>query len=150
MASSDGQLKLLLKIEQDKEAHSANELKSAQSYLVSNQGKLKDVEAYKLEYLSKLQAMGDQGVIGSSYQHYQRFIVQLERGIEQQLEVIKTAQMVVEQRKQQWLAQQKKVRSVQLLLDKRQKEHEFKLAKQEQAIADDFALQKFIRAKLVS
>jgi hypothetical protein len=37
-----------------------------------------------------------------------------------------------------------------LLLDKRQKEHEFKLAKQEQAIADDFALQKFIRAKLVS
>jgi flagellar FliJ protein len=58
--------------------------------------------------------------------------------------------MVVEQCKQQWLVQQKKVRSVQLLLDKRQKEHEFKLAKQEQALADDFALQKFIRAKLVS
>lgn len=145
MAKENAQLELLLKIQSDKEQELARDLQSAQSYLTSCEQKLKEVLAYKLDYLKRMQDMGTKGVGGSSYQHYQRFIVQLEEGIKKQYDVIEMAKEVVEQRRNTWLEQQKSVKAVELLLDKKRMKQQAVKDKQEQSMIDEFATQKFIR-----
>jgi flagellar protein FliJ len=148
MAKEDNQLNVLKRIEVSKEQEAALALQSANSFLMGNQSKLKDVERYKIEYLKKLQEKGMNGVTGDSYAHYQRFIVQLEQGIEAQSRVVDTAKQVVEQRKNDWLAQKNKVTAVQTLLTKKQSERQARLEKQEQNQQDEFASQLYIRNQL--
>ncbi len=145
MAKENAQLELLLKIESDKEQELARDMQSAQSYLASCEQKLKEVLSYKLDYLKRMQDMGVKGVEGSSYQHYQRFIVQLEDGIKKQYEVISMAKEVVEQRRTTWLEQQKSVKAVELVLERKRLKQQAIKDKQEQVMADEFATQKFIR-----
>lgn len=148
MAKENAQLELLLKIESDKEQELARDMQSAQSYLNSCEHKLKEVLAYKLDYLKRMQDMGTKGVGGSSYQHYQRFIVQLEDGIKKQYEVIDMAKDVVAQRRNSWLEQQRSVKAVELLLEKKRQKQQAIRDKHEQTIADEFATQKFIRNRI--
>lgn len=148
MAKENAQLELLLKIQSDKERDLARDLQSAQSYLSSCEQKLKEVLAYKLDYLKRMQDMGTKGVGGSNYQHYQRFIVQLEEGIKKQYDVIDMAKEVVEQRRSTWLEQQKSVKAVELLLEKKRLKQQIVKDKQEQTMIDEFATQKFIRNRI--
>ena len=148
MAAANKQLELLLQIETEKQDKFAQELQAAQSYLNANQKKLKDVEGYKLEYLKKMQHMGSTGVIGGNYQHYQRFIVQLEEGIKKQLEVINIAKEVLQQRKTTWLQQHQSVKAVEMILDKKRLKQQKVIDKSEQQEIDEFATQKFIRARI--
>jgi len=148
MAKENAQLELLLKIESDKEQDLARDLQSAQSYLAACEQKLKEVLSYKLDYLKRMQEMGGAGIGGSSYQHYQRFIVQLEEGIKKQYEVIDMAKEVVKQRRTSWLEQQKSVKAVELILEKKRLKQQAIRDKQEQSIADEFATQKFIRSRI--
>lgn len=148
MAKANAQLELLLKIESDKEEELARDLQSAQSYLNGCEQKLKEVLSYKLEYLKKMQDMATKGVKGTSYQHYQRFILQLEEGIKKQYDVIDMAKEVVEQRRTTWLEKQKSVKAIELILEKKRLQQQAIKAKQEQVIADEFATQKFIRNRI--
>ena len=150
MAKENAQLELLLKIESDKEQDLARDLQSAQSYLTACEQKLKEGLSYKLEYLKRMQDMATKGVGGSSYQHYQRFILQLEEGIKKQYEVIDMAKEVVEQRRTAWLEQQKSVKAVELVLEKKRLKQQAIRNKQEQTISDEFATQKFIRNRMAS
>ncbi|QTH63767.1 flagellar export protein FliJ [Psychrosphaera ytuae] len=148
MAKEDSQLLVLKRIEKEKEQKAAMDLQSAQSFLQANQAKLKEVQSYKLDYLKRMQQMGSSGMGGGSYQHYQRFIVQLDQGILAQTNVVSTAKEVVEQRRQEWLMQTNKVKAVDTLLDKKAQARQAKLDKYEQNQADEFAAQKYIRSQL--
>ena len=146
--NNNKQLELLLRLEKEKEEKFATELQSAQSFLAANQQKLKEVQSYKLEYLKKMQLQGVQGVIGGNYQHFKRFIVQLETGIKKQYEVIDMAKEVLEQRRATWLTQQQKVKAVELVLEKKRIKQQKVIEKAEQAESDEFATQKFIRNRM--
>jgi len=149
MAKVNKQLELLLKIESEKEQKFATELQSAQSFLQAGKAKLDQVQHYKLEYLKRMQSMGDQGVLGGNYQHFQRFIVQLEAGIKKQIEVTEISKQVLQQRKSEWLEQNKKVKAVEMLLEKKRLQIQMAMDKEEQSLADEFASQKFIRNKML-
>ena len=150
MAKVNKQLELLLRIESEKEQQFATELQSAQSFLQAGKTKLDQVQAYKLEYLKRMQSMGDQGVLGSNYQHFKRFIVQLEAGIKKQVEVTEISKQVLQQRKGEWLEQNKKVKAVEMLLEKKRLHIQTVMDKAEQSLSDEFASQKFIRNKVAA
>ena len=63
------------------------------------------------------------------------------------MNVIAQANLAADQRKQVWLKQQQKVKAVTLLLEKQQRAKQQKEAKAEQAMMDEFATQRFFRAK---
>lgn len=150
MAGVNKQLEVLLRIESEKEQQFATDLQSAQSFLQAGQSKLQQVQRYKLEYLKRMQSMGDEGVLGGNYQHFQRFIVQLEEGIKKQIEVTETSKQVLNQRKETWLEQSKKVKAVETLIDKKRIMIQKVKDKEEQSLADEFASQKFIRTKIMN
>jgi flagellar FliJ protein len=144
------QLQLLHKIESDKEAECAKNLKAAQSFLDSNLAKLKEAHAYKVDYLKRMQQEGQAGVRGGNYQHLQNFIVQLDEGIFAQQNAVDTAKQVVEQRRKIWLEQRTKVKAVDTLISNKKSQYQLVINKQEQNLADEFASQKFIRAKMAA
>jgi len=148
MAREFRQLEMLLKLESDKEQNLARDLQSAQSFYQASDAKLREVQRYKLEYLKQLQQMGNEGLAGGNYQHYQRFIVQLEDGIKAQLDAVEMSKKVVEQRRAIWLEQRTKVRAVETLIEKKKTKLQAVINKQEQNLADEFASQKFIRQQL--
>ena len=81
----------------------------------------------------------------TSYGQHQQFIGKLDKACEQQTKVVSNAMLVAEQRRVQWLQQQKKRKAVEMLLAKQQKTLELQLAKQEQHMLDELALQRFVR-----
>ncbi|GAB2995818.1 flagellar export protein FliJ [Psychrosphaera aestuarii] len=148
MSKDDNQLLVLKKIESDKEQQAITAMQSAQAYLQSNEAKLREVQSYKLDYLKRMQERGVTGIGGASYQHYQRFIVQLDQGISAQANVVDIAKQVVEQRKQEWFMQKNKVKAVDTLLTKKAQERQQRIDKFEQNQSDEFASQQYIRRKL--
>ncbi|MDB2373265.1 flagellar export protein FliJ [Psychrosphaera haliotis] len=144
------QLHILKKIETDKEQQAITAMQSAQSYLQANQAKLKEVQSYKLDYLKKMQSRGVSGIGGASYQHYQRFIVQLDQGIAAQMNVVDIAKQVLEQRKQEWFVQKNKVKAVDTLLTQKAKARQQRIDKYEQNQSDEFASQQYIRRQMAN
>ena len=138
---------MVAKLERDKEDKLVRDFQTAQQNLVYNQQKLDGIEEYRMDYIRQLQSKSNDGINIGSYGHYQAFIGKLEEAIKQQHGVIDTANQVVEQRKQLWLDQQRKRKAVDLLIEKHHLAQQAKADKQEQALLDEVATQRFFQSR---
>jgi len=144
------QLERLAEFEREKEQQAAQLFQQAQLNVNQQKQKLTSLEHYKLDYIRGIQRTGQAGVSAQHYQQHLSFVGKLDKACEQQMNVIARANMAADQRKQVWLKQQQKVKAVTLLLDKKQRAVQVKEAKAEQAMMDEFASQRFFRAKKTS
>jgi len=140
------QLKMVAQWEQEKEDKAAIAYQQAETFVADNQLKLDGLLQYRREYFHKIQQKASNGLQAMSFNHHKGFITKLDKACEQQQMIISDAKKAAEQRKSQWLEQQKKRKAVELLLDKKAMEAQAKIEREEQLIADEFALQKFIRS----
>jgi flagellar FliJ protein len=140
------QLQRLAEFEKEKEQREARSYKVAQQNVEQQKQKLSSLEQYRIDYIKGIQQTGQDGVTATYYQQHLSFVGKLDKACEQQMQVIARAKMAADQRKQLWLKQQQKVKAVTLLLDKKQQAAEKKAAKAEQAMMDEFATQRFLRA----
>jgi flagellar FliJ protein len=69
----------------------------------------------------------------------------LDKACEMQLHALNQAVRVADQRRMQWMAQQRKRKAVEMLLDKQHKAKLRREDKQEQSMLDELSLQKFMR-----
>ena len=141
------QLERLAEFEREKEQREARYYKQAQQNVNQQKQKLTSLEQYRIDYIKGLQKTGQAGVTATYYQQHLSFVGKLDKACEQQMQVIARAQMAADQRKQLWLKQQQKVKAVTLLLDKKKLAEQKKEARAEQAMMDEFATQRFFRAK---
>jgi len=141
------QLQRLAEFEKEKEQREARSYQLAQQNVDQQKQKLTSLEQYRIDYIKGIQQTGQDGVTATYYQQHLSFVGKLDKACEQQMQVIARAKMAADQRKQLWLKQQQKVKAVKLLLDKKQLAAEQKAAKAEQAMMDEFATQRFLRAK---
>lgn len=142
---ADKQLKMVADWEREKEQKLGRDFQMAQQYLQQNKQKLQGLQQYRLEYLQQIQQRGSTGVGALSFSQHQSFIDKLDKACEIQNNEISKANQVVEQRRQLWLKQQQKRKAVEMLIDKKQAEKDARLARYEQQLMDEVALQKFIR-----
>jgi flagellar FliJ protein len=143
------QLQMVAKLERDKEDKLVREFQQAQKHLDENKQKMKGIENYRMEYLREMQNQGHIGIGINSYGHFQAFVSKLEEAMRQQSGVVSTAFQVVAQRKNLWMEQQRKRKAVEMLVDKHWKAVQIKADKDEQALLDEVATQRFFRAKQV-
>lgn len=141
------QLVRLAEFEREKEQREARYFQQAQQNVNQQKQKLTSLEQYRIDYIRGIQQTGQAGVTATYYQQHLSFVGKLDKACEQQMQVIARAQMAADQRKQMWLKQQQKVKAVTLLLDKKNLAEKKKEAKAEQAMMDEFATQRFFRAK---
>ena len=141
------QLERLAEFEREKEQREARYYKQAQQNVNQQKQKLTSLEQYRIDYIKGIQQTGQAGVTATYYQQHLSFVGKLDKACEQQMQVIARAQMAADQRKQLWLKQQQKVKAVTMLLDKKKLAEQKKEARAEQAMMDEFATQRFFRAK---
>ncbi|BDX07736.1 flagellar export protein FliJ [Planctobacterium marinum] len=140
------QLQMVAKWEAEKEEKAALDFQQAQAYVRQNQERLDGLMQYRLDYFKKMQEKGANGFEALAFSHHQSFINKLDKACAQQQQIIQDASKAAEQRKLQWLEQQKKRKAVEMLLDKKNTEKQARLDRHEQNMMDEFALQKFLRA----
>lgn len=139
------QLDTLLKFEQDNEQRCADQLKIAENEYQQNISRLQGVADYRLEYMKRLSQRAEQGLDSATYSHYHAFIAKLDTASEQVEIAVKQAKALVEQSKSLWLKQRQKVKSVELLRDKRLDKMAVAAERAEQKMFDEIATQQYIR-----
>ena len=144
---SASQLERVAQWEQNKEDKCAQDFQQAQQYLLQQQQRLDSIEQYRTEYLANIAAQGSSGLGARDYTQQLSFVAQLDSACQQQNQVISQAILVADQRKHAWLAQQRKRKAVEFLIEKKQKAQAVKVAKHEQQLLDEFALQSFLRKR---
>jgi len=107
--------------------------------LKAHQQQLLDLQRYREEYRQRLNA--DSLVRrGQSLQQFHRFIIQLERGIEQQRQTIIALEKQCEEKRQLWLQAHHKVKAVENLRQRQRLHEQAKADRREQKAADEISL----------
>ncbi|MFA3790594.1 flagellar export protein FliJ [Aliiglaciecola sp. SL4] len=142
---AERQLELVARWEKDKEDRLAQDFQLAQQHAELNKQKLTSLEGYRLDYLRQTQ-MKSAGILNiDKFNKLHSFIGKLDKACQQQMQVHNQAVLVAEQRRDLWLAQQRKRKAVEMLLDKKRQAREVRNNKLEQLFMDELSTQRFIR-----
>jgi flagellar FliJ protein len=139
--SNLNQLHMVSELETKKEQKLAQNYQFAAKNLQDNQQKLTGLEQYRLEYLQLIQRKGQLGVEAKKLHQHQSFVAKLDRACEQQIQFVSQAVLVADQRKRQWLEQQKR----RMLIASKTKQTIAVEARKEQQLFDEIAIQKYVR-----
>jgi len=140
------QMQMVAEWEKEKEEKAAQNFQLAQKYVDDQRARLQGLEQYRMEYFRTIQQRGtEEGFEARSLNQHLGFVTKLDRACEQQRQIIHNAVLAADQRKESWLKQKQKSRAVEMLLDKQRLKAEQIAAKQEQAMMDEVALQRFMR-----
>ncbi|MFC6439369.1 flagellar export protein FliJ [Bowmanella sp. JS7-9] len=147
---SNRQLHLVARWEQEKEHKCAQDLQVAEQHWQQQKQKLSALQGYRNTYLSDLQKRGMQGLDARAFSQHHGFLAKLDKACDEQSQQIARAKLVVDQRRQLFLQQQKKRKAVDMLLERKAIEAARKEQRAEQALMDEVATQRFIRRQLQS
>ncbi len=142
---AQSQLQIVAEWEREKEQKLVQDFQLAQQAAQSNKQKLSGLENYRLDYLRQAQLKAKQGVGSVTFGQHQQFIGKLDKACEMQMQAVNQAVLVADQRRMQWLAQQRKRKAVEMLLEKQHKAKQKKQDKAEQVLLDELSIQKYIR-----
>ncbi len=120
---------------------------AAQKELQGYYMQVEQIEKYRLDYCRKLSAQGQAGLTASGYSHLNRFISQLDETLKQQRQAATDFEENVERCREYWFFCQKKRRSLEWLLEKKEKERRLFVEKKEQKQMDEFTNIMYFRSK---
>lgn len=141
------QLERVAKFEQEKEQKAAQAFQIAQHNVNAQKQKLQNLQHYRLEYLKQIQQSGKGGVAAKQYHQHLSFVGKLDKACEQQTGILSQASLAADQRKRQYLEQQKRRKAVDMLIEQKRLQAQKLEARREQQMMDEFATQKYFRAR---
>jgi flagellar FliJ protein len=142
---AQSQLQMVADWERQKEQKLVQVFQLAQQFAQDHKQKLTGLESYRLDYLRQAHQRAKQGVGSVTYSQHQQFIGKLDKACETQMYTLNQAVRVADQRRMQWMTQQRKRKAVEMLLDKQYKAKLKREHKLEQMMLDELSLQKFMR-----
>lgn len=143
------QLELLVRVQKDREGKLETQFVQALQFFNRAEQKYQGLADYRTDYIVQSQQQGAAGLESRQYSQFIRFIAKLDQALVQQAQEIQQAQSVVQQRREKWLAMQKKRKAIEYLLDRQMLEQAEKAARQEQLLLDEVATQQFLRRQLL-
>ena len=145
VAKSLQQMNVVLRLETDKEKNTLHAFNVAQDYYQQQKAKLTSLQQYRLDYFRQLQQEGGNGVGARHYQQRLSFVAKLDKACEQQGHVIAQCKMAADQRRTQWLAQQRRRQAVEKLIEKKDQSLQIIDNRIEQQMMDELATQRLLR-----
>ena len=139
------QLQMVADWEKQKEQKLVQVFQLAQQFAQDNKQKLTGLERYRLDYLRQAHQRAKNRVGSITFGQHQQFIGKLDKACEMQMYTLNQAVRVAEQRRMQWMTQQRKRKAVEMLLDKQHKAKLKRDDKLEQMMLDELSLQKYMR-----
>ncbi len=141
------QLVLVLELEERKEAQALLDFQQAQAHLAQQQSKLEQLDQYRQQYIQGILTDASLGIRSGQYRQSQSFVGQLDKACQQQTEQITQARSVLTQRHGMWQQMQQKRSAIEQLIQRKQDTLHTQRLRKEQAVHDDFALQRFLAKK---
>lgn len=138
----------VLKLAKEAEEQAALALRGAQLELQKLKQQLDALNHYRLDYMRQIAAKEGTNIGASAYQQFHRFIKQIDQAIAQQVLAVQGGEKQLAHRRASWLERQQKRKAVELLLQHKADKREALAQKQEQKLADEFAMQRFVRRNL--
>ena len=148
VAKSLQQMNVVLRLETDKEKNTLHAFNVAQDYYQQQKAKLTSLQQYRLDYFRQLQQEGGNGVGARHYQQRLSFVAKLDKACEQQGHVIAQCKMAADQRRTQWLAQQRRRLAVEKLIEKKDQSLQIIDNRIEQQMMDELATQRLLRRSI--
>ncbi|MDP5149876.1 flagellar export protein FliJ [Rheinheimera baltica] len=141
---------MLIKIQQEREEKLQAQFVAAQQFFQQSEQKYQGLANYRTEYIHQSQQQGSAGLQSRQYTQFVSFIGKLDQALLQQGRAVAQAKAAAEQRKQSWLAMQKKRKALELLVERSNMAELQKQLQQEQRNADEFASQQFMRRQFTA
>ncbi|MCS4309410.1 MULTISPECIES: flagellar export protein FliJ [Rheinheimera] len=138
---------MLIKIQKEREEKLQAHFVKAQQFYQQAEQKYQGLADYRTDYILQSQQQGAAGLQSRQYSQFISFIGKLDQAIQQQGRALQQAKAAAEQRKQSWLAMQKKRKAMELLVQRGEQAELLKQLKQEQKNADEYASQQFMRSR---
>ena len=121
-----------------KEQRALQEVAQSQAELEIEQGRLTQLQDYKLEYLQKRKY--DIGVFTPiELQEFNRFMQQLDQTIERQMELVEMRQQNLAHKRQLWTATRIDSKKMHKIVEKLKKQEIAEQERREQKVLDEFA-----------
>lgn len=139
------QLELLVKVQLEREEKLQANFVQALQFTRQAEQKYQGLADYRTDYIQQSQQQGSMGLQSRQYNQFVSFIAKLDLALQQQAQQIQQAKAVLEQRRQQWLAMQKKRKALEYLLEQQKQQAMKKAARTEQLLQDEVAMQQFVR-----
>ena len=139
---------MLINIQQQREEKLQAQFIAAQQFYQQAEQKYQGLANYRTEYIQQSQQQGAAGLQSRQYSQFVNFIGKLDQAILQQGRAVHQARAAAEQRKQSWLAMQKKRKALELLVQRGEQAEMLRQLKQEQKDADEYASQLHMRLRL--
>ncbi len=141
-------LQLLITIQKEREEKLQGQFIKAQQFYQQAEQQYQGLATYRSDYIKQSQQQGSVGLQSRQFNQFLNFIAKLDQALQQQGKAVQQARAAAEQRKQSWLAMQKKRKAFELLIQRADEAELQKLLKQEQKMADEFASQQYFRQQL--
>jgi flagellar FliJ protein len=142
---ANAQLETVLRVETEREQRAAVNFQSAQQQLIAQQKKLSQLQQYRVDYIEGIKRDGQSGLGASQYQQHLSFVGKLDLACEQQTKVITKANLLVDQKRREWISRTQRKKAIEMLIKKRLEENALRQHRAEQQMMDEFANQQFFR-----
>ncbi|WP_423187050.1 flagellar export protein FliJ [Alishewanella sp. d11] len=138
-----GRLSLLIKVQKEREESLQAQFIKAQQAFLQAEAKYQGLANYRTEYIQQSLEQGSSGLGGRQFNQYVNFISKLDQALTQQGRVVQQSRNVAEQRRQSWLKMQTKRKALEKLVEQALLKAQISADKQQQKLADEYALQRF-------
>lgn len=139
---------MLIKLQQEREEKLQAQFVAAQQFYLQAEQKYQGLANYRTDYIQQSQQQGAAGLQSRQYSQFVNFIAKLDTAISQQGRAVQQAKAAAEQRKQAWLAMQKKRKALELLVERGEQAELARQLQLEQKTADEYASQLFMRQRV--
>jgi flagellar protein FliJ len=117
----------------------AREVGATQKALVEAEARLLDLQQYHLDYLKDFQQRAKAGQNALTLRDYQQFLARLQEAVKQQEQVVAQARDAVASSTQRWQGAARRVKAIDSVVDKWQREEGRTAARIEQKVIDERA-----------
>lgn len=141
----DNAFDFLLVQAKEKENQAVLALNNARGELEGYYEQIRQIEKYRLDYCNQLLERGKKGLTASQYGHLNKFLVQLDETLTKQKSTEDHFVTQLSNCEHYWQETRKKRRSYEWMIEKREKEKQTLLDKQEQKMMDEFSTLQYSR-----
>lgn len=130
-------MKPVAKVTESREKMAAKALGESNRELQQHEQRLSELQKYREEYLGYCQERGSDGISAAKFQELQRFLLNLNKAVEQQQQLVEFTQQSLAMKKSSWQQARSRTRAMDTVIDRYRRQEQQSEQKREQKEQDE-------------
>lgn len=138
---------LLRRLAKEREDKAAERMRRAQARLADANGKLAQLDTYRLEYEARFAERSQTGMSAAQWVDFKKFIARIAEAVQMQQKEVEMAEQHSRFEREKWQEEHKQVAAFDKLIERERLQAALKEAKREQKSTDEFAARQYREAR---